>query len=180
MPACCRAETSRYGQSRAARSPAPDRRCGRHCRTTRWRRRAGSAPSPALGRVWQDRASCRPIISVAQPANQVGDMLRRALTDFVIHGAQLLSDARLNFTPRRTSVLRCVTVLPTASRISSLSSFGAGGSMITVLPVFIFRHAPSPSCTRNSAWRSPRACQPVGSGRGNSIGTLVAQRRCSP
>jgi len=27
-------------------------------------------------------------------------MLRRALTDFVIHGAQLLSDARLNFTPQ--------------------------------------------------------------------------------
>src|SRR5208283_1594947 len=107
MPACwSRAETSRYAQARAARSPAPDRRRDRYCRTTRWRTRAGSARSPALDRVSQDRASCRPIILVAQPANQVGDMLRHAFVDdLVVHGAQLLPDARLHLAPKANLAL---------------------------------------------------------------------------
>src|SRR5208282_4909928 len=90
----------------------------RHCRTMRWRTRAGSAPSRALDRVWRDRASCSPIILFAQPANQVGDMLRHAFIlfaqpanqvgnmlrhafadDVVVHCAQLLPDTRLNLAP---------------------------------------------------------------------------------
>src|ERR1700678_2372380 len=88
-------------QARAATSPAPGRRRDRHCRTAIWRRRADSAPLPALDRVWRDRASCHPIILVTKSFHEIGDMRRHALADdIVVHGPELLPDAGLHFAPK--------------------------------------------------------------------------------
>src|ERR1700728_13648 len=104
MPACwCRAGMSRYAPAPAAASPAPDRRHGRYCRTARWQRRASSALWRGLGRVSRGRASWLTgppsiLVLVAEPANQIGEVLGHPLTDHVVvHGAQLLADPRLNF-----------------------------------------------------------------------------------
>src|SRR5580658_6060463 len=99
MPACwCRVETSRYAPAPGAASPAPDRRRGRYCRTARWQRRAGSAQCRGPDRVSRGRASLLTgppsiLILVAEPANQIGEVVWHALTDdVVVHGAQLLAD----------------------------------------------------------------------------------------
>src|SRR5580693_2185623 len=106
MPACwCRARRNRCARAHAAASPAPDRRRGRYCRTTKWRTRAGSARWRALDRVSWGRASCVPCfqswlsVLIAQAADQIGDMLRHALIDdVVVHRPQLLADPGLDLT----------------------------------------------------------------------------------
>src|SRR5579862_7415976 len=91
MPACwCRARRNRCARARATASPAPDRRRGRYCRTTRWRTRAGS--SFIATSLWLS-------VLIAQAADQIGDMLRHALIDdVVVHRPQLLADLGLDLT----------------------------------------------------------------------------------
>src|SRR5580704_15038166 len=144
MPACwCRARRNRCARARATASPAPGRRRGRYCRTTRWQTRAGSARWIALGRVSQGQASLRRAsgfsVLIAQAADQIGDMVRHALIDdVVVHGPQLLADLGLDLTAQS-----CLGFRGIHRRAHGISGFWLVRSWLVRLRLYRFEIGPS-------------------------------------